>query len=78
VELFVIGIVLLGGYWASLHLHPYILCRVCKGSPPRHYGAMFSRKFRPCHHCGGRGRQPRFGAWLLGIGEPRARMSRWN
>ena len=64
-------------YWISLHLHPYRLCRYCKGSPPRHHGMLFNTNFRPCHHCGGRGRQQRFGAWVLNIGDRREKRSRW-
>jgi hypothetical protein len=49
----------------SLWLHPYTTCSVCKGEP-RHYGAFAAKSWRQCFHCGGTGRQPRFGAsWFL-------------
>ena len=66
----VLGAVLLVGYWISLRLHPYTNCLTCEGRG-RHYGAVFSRYWRPCHACDGRGRRQRRGARVLGYGMPR-------
>lgn len=43
-------------YVLSLFLHPYTKCGTCKGTA-RHYGALFTWGFRPCHACSGSGRQ---------------------
>ncbi|MQA14735.1 MAG: hypothetical protein GEV09_11335 [Pseudonocardiaceae bacterium] len=58
------------GYVASLWLHPWTRCGVCKGNP-RRYGSIFTRAWRPCGRCGGTGRKTRLGVRVLGIGRER-------
>jgi hypothetical protein len=49
------------GYVVSVILHPYKPCPRCKGNP-RKFGAVYTKSFRLCPHCEGRGRVRRFGA----------------
>ncbi len=65
--LLTIGVVVIGGYLLSLLLHPNTACGACKGTP-RSYGSVYTKAFRLCSSCGGRGRERRLGARLLGIG----------
>jgi hypothetical protein len=59
-------------YVLSLLLHPYTRCEACeRRGAQRENGALFSYAYRPCWRCRGRGSKQRFGAALLGIGEPR-------
>jgi DnaJ-class molecular chaperone len=78
VELLIIVLVVLvvGGYWLSLHLHPYAQCEACKGTG-KHRGALFGYAHRPCHKCSGNGRKQRSGAAGLNLGEPRKGRNRW-
>ena len=69
--LFVLVLLVVGGYVMSLLLHPYTTCETCRGKGNKHYGALFSSAFRPCWACRGSQTKQRFGAWALGIGEPR-------
>lgn len=59
-------------YVLSLLLHPYTRREACeRRGAQRETGAVFSYAYRPCWRCRGRGGKQRFGAALLGIGEPR-------
>jgi hypothetical protein len=55
-----VAILILVGYLASVYLHPFRSCRWCKASG-KHWGAIYAYSHRPCVHCGGSGRRPRFG-----------------
>lgn len=48
------------GYWTSLHLHPMIRCRSCKGTGWCH-GAVFTYANRTCPICKGTRSVPRLG-----------------
>jgi hypothetical protein len=50
-----------GGYFLSIHLHPYTQCDACKGTG-RHRGAVFTYAQRPCHKCSGARRKQRLSA----------------
>ena len=50
------------GYYASLKVHPYRRCPVCRKTPGRHWGAVYGYAYRRCRHCGGTGRKYRLGA----------------
>ena len=66
------GVIMTSIYVLSLMLHPYTRCEACRRrGENRESGAMFSYAFRPCWRCRGRGSKQRFGARMLGIGEPR-------
>jgi hypothetical protein len=70
--LVIVGAVLAAIYVLSLMLHPYTRCEACRRrGENRESGALFSYAYRPCWRCRGRGSKQRFGAALLGIGEPR-------
>ena len=70
--LFVLIVLVGGGYVMSLLLHPYTSCERCRNGGRTHRGAVFSYGFRPCWACRGTQTKQRFGAWALGIGEPRS------
>jgi DnaJ-class molecular chaperone len=53
------------GYRASLHLHPFRPCRWCN-STGKHRGSIYTFAHRPCGHCSGSGRRPRFGTRFVG------------
>jgi hypothetical protein len=53
-----------GGYYASLLLHPNHTCPRGKGTG-RHRGSIFTYAHRPCTRCEGRGRLPRLGTVVL-------------
>lgn len=55
---------LIGGYIASLILHPNAKCNRCKGAG-RHRGAVYTYATRPCTSCKGRGTHPRIGRRIL-------------
>jgi DnaJ-class molecular chaperone len=59
--LVIIGLIAISGYFVSLVIHPFHRCRVCQGSPGRHWGGIYSYGFRRCRACGGTGRQDRLG-----------------
>ncbi|MCD2193973.1 hypothetical protein LQ327_11360 [Actinomycetospora endophytica] len=70
--LVIVGLVLVGLYVLSLLLHPYTACEAChRRGAQRENGMFFTYAYRPCWRCRGRGSKQRFGAALLGIGEPR-------
>lgn len=70
--LLVAGVVLTSLYVLSLMLHPYTACEAChRRGAQRENGMFFTYAYRPCWRCRGRGSKQRFGAALLGIGEPR-------
>ena len=52
------------GYWASLHLHPSVRCRTCKGTG-RHHGTVFTYASRACLACKGASRVARLGVRLF-------------
>jgi DnaJ-class molecular chaperone len=74
--LLVVGVVVVVGYWLSLHLHPYTRCEACNGTGA-HRGAVFGYALRPCHKCSGTRRKQRFGAARLYLGEPRKGRNWW-
>jgi DnaJ-class molecular chaperone len=74
--LLVAGVVVVVGYWLSLHLHPYTRCEACNGTGA-HRGAVFGYAHRPCHKCSGTRRKQRFGAARLDLGEPRRERNWW-
>jgi hypothetical protein len=51
-------------YVVSLHRHPWVPCRWCKGG--RTTDTVWTRAFGDCPHCGGRGRKYRLGVRMLG------------
>jgi DnaJ-class molecular chaperone len=63
--LVLIVLILGGGYFASLRLHPLRRCPVCKNTPGRHHGAIYGYAYRPCRACGGRGRKDRLGTKIF-------------
>jgi len=70
--LVVFGLAVGSFYVLSLLLHPYTRCEACvRRGTQRETGAVFGYAYRPCWRCRGRGSKQRFGAALLGIGEPR-------
>ncbi len=69
--LLVVAVVVLLGYRFSLTLHPYTPCEVCRGRGGRHRAFFFRSAWRACHACSGGGRKQRWGARMLGLGEPR-------
>lgn len=71
VVLVVLLAVLLVGYRISLTLHPYTTCELCRQTGRNHSGGVFGYAFRPCYACRGRGAKQRWGARMLGLGEPR-------
>jgi DnaJ-class molecular chaperone len=62
--LWIIAVVGGFGYLISLHVHPYTRCHWCHGGG-RHRGMLYGYATRACGHCGGNGRQLRFGARLF-------------
>lgn len=70
---------LAGGYYSSIHLHPYANCEVCKGRG-RNHGSVFTYGFRPCHKCSGTGRKQRWGAGAgrMNVGQARQPGKRWH
>ncbi|MGH8878964.1 MAG: hypothetical protein ACRD0P_16765 [Stackebrandtia sp.] len=62
--LVVLAVVAIGGYLASLKLHPYTNCRACGGGA-KHHGDVFGHAFRACRRCSGTGRKLRLGVRLL-------------
>lgn len=72
---FWIGVILVGGYFVSLLLHPYAKCRACKGIG-KHRGAVFAYARRNCHRCSGTGHRRRWGAWIIQRGVRTRRASR--
>ena len=69
-------LLLVGGFLASLHLHPYTRCEACNGTG-RHRGSVFTYGFRPCHMCSGVGRKQRWLAGRQGLGDARKPGPRW-
>jgi DnaJ-class molecular chaperone len=69
-----VGLILVGCYFISLLLHPYVKCRGCKGTGKQH-GAVFAYARRNCHRCSGTGQRRRLGSWILqrGVRTPRSR-----
>ncbi len=63
--LIVIDLLVGVGYFFSLRVHPLRRCPVCKGTPGRHHGAVYTYGFRPCRACGGRGRKDRLGTKIF-------------
>ena len=61
---FIIGIIVVIGYYLSLKAHPFTKCKVCNGTA-RHYGAVYQDAFRRCRKCDGTGRQDRLGVRLF-------------
>jgi len=53
------------GYYASLKVHPFRRCPVCRKTPGRHWGAIYGYAYRRCRACGGTGRKYRLGAKLF-------------
>jgi DnaJ-class molecular chaperone len=56
----VLVICAVAGYLVSLRMHPFRRCHRCAGTG-KHFGAFFAYSQRPCRHCGGNGRRPRYG-----------------
>jgi hypothetical protein len=54
-----------GGYFISLRLHPLRRCSVCRGTPGRHHGSIYTYAHRPCRACGGKGRKDRLGTKIF-------------
>lgn len=54
-------------YLISLRLHPWRVCRPCKGSG-KHKGSVFSYATRSCTACGGNGKRGRLGVRILHAG----------
>ena len=63
-SLFVLGLVVVGGWLISLWLHPFAACRTCKGTP-KSFGKIYTRSFDLCRACEGRGRRVRPGAQMF-------------
>ena len=63
--LLLLAIVWLVGYLVSCTRHPYRDCPTC-GDSKREYGALYSKAYRECQKCGGKGRVVRAGARYLG------------
>lgn len=51
-------------YYVSLILHPYVLCRSCKGES-QHQGVVFNYAHGYCGRCEGAGERPRIGVRVL-------------
>jgi DnaJ-class molecular chaperone len=62
--LVILAIILAGGYFVSLRIHPLTRCRTCKMSG-RHFGGMYKYAYRRCRTCGGTGRKDRLGAKIF-------------
>jgi DnaJ-class molecular chaperone len=64
-------VILIGvGYYYSLQLNPWVVCRKCHGTP-RLKGLVFKHAQRICPRCGGSGQTLRLGRRLFGMGRPR-------
>jgi DnaJ-class molecular chaperone len=70
VELLVLGLVLVGGYFVSLRLNPWVKCSKCHGQPKKQ-GSFFGYAHHPCDKCDGKGQQVRFGRKLFNMGPGR-------
>lgn len=64
----VIALLIVGGWWLSAKLHPYVPCKTCQGKG-RHTGNWAKKSGRPCHACSGRGIKQRPAAKFFGIGQ---------
>jgi hypothetical protein len=62
--LFIVGLVVGGGWLASLWLHPFTACSACGGTP-KSFGSVATRSFRLCSRCSGSGRRLRVGARMF-------------
>jgi len=62
--LVIMAIVVAGGYFVSLRIHPLKRCRTCK-MQGRHFGGVYKYAYRRCRTCGGTGRQDRLGAKIF-------------
>ncbi|HEX3752711.1 MAG TPA: hypothetical protein VHW06_19230 [Streptosporangiaceae bacterium] len=60
-----IALIAVFGYFVSLRIHPLKRCPVCKGSPGRHWGGVYTYSFRRCRVCGGYGRKDRLGTKIF-------------
>lgn len=60
----VLAALLAAGYWVSLRLRPYTVCRRCRGEGTIR-GIVFTRARAFCAECGGTGLVPRLGTILL-------------
>lgn len=58
------------GYYYSLKLNPWVVCKKCHGTP-RLKGLVFKHAQRICPRCGGTGQELRLGRRLFGMGRPR-------
>jgi DnaJ-class molecular chaperone len=59
--LVLVGIVVVAGYLFSLRVHPLRKCPACKMTG-RHFGSIYTSRYRRCRMCGGTGRKDRLGA----------------
>jgi hypothetical protein len=60
---------LIGIYYVSLRLNPWVECSKCHGQP-RPRGVFFGYSHHLCSKCQGTGHQLRFGRRLFGMGPP--------
>jgi hypothetical protein len=60
---------LMGIYYVSLRLNPWVECSKCHGQP-RPRGVLFGYSHHLCSKCQGTGHQLRFGRRLFGMGPP--------
>jgi hypothetical protein len=58
--LILVGIVAVAGYLISLRVHPLRKCPGCNMTG-RHFGSIYTSRYRRCTKCGGTGRKDRFG-----------------
>lgn len=81
----IIVLLIVVGYVGSLVVHPFRICKGCKGTG-RHRGTLFTYSHRQCTSCGGQGRHRRLGTVLISRRRPvwgersaaNARDNRWN
>jgi DnaJ-class molecular chaperone len=59
----------MGIYYVSLRLNPWVECSKCHGQP-RPRGVFFGYSHHLCSKCQGTGHQLRFGRRLFGMGPP--------
>jgi len=69
--LFLIVMVLIGGYYVSLIRNPWVICSKCHGQP-KLKGGLFSYAHHTCPRCEGTGQELRLGRKLLNMGPPPA------
>jgi hypothetical protein len=62
--LLVVVSILIGGYYVSLKLNPWVKCSKCHGQP-RIKGSVFSHAHHTCPKCEGSGQQVRWGNSML-------------